>query len=60
MNLSRADVEFYHAARVRQMCLELSKRDAASWQALSYRTKRKWLDLAVDTVYQELLDMCGE
>ena len=59
MNLSRADVEFYHAARVRQLCLELSKRNEVAWDALSYRTKQKWLDLAVDTVYQELLDIAG-
>ena len=59
MNLSRADVEFYHARRVRQMCLELSKRDDQSWDLLGYRTKRKWLDRAVDQAQQELLDMQG-
>ena len=55
MSLSRADIEFYHARRVRQLCLELSRCNEAVWDALSYRTKQKWMDRAVDQAHTELL-----
>jgi len=46
--ISKADMEFYQAAIVRKMALILSGYTATEWDALSHRTKNKWLDRAVE------------
>lgn len=45
--IGRADMEFYEAAIVRRMALILSGYSETEWDALSHRTKNRWLDRAV-------------
>lgn len=48
------DVEFYYANEVMQVAWELSKKTPDQFSLLSYRTRRKWLDLATKQVKNKI------
>lgn len=47
--INKADMEFYQSAIVRKMAFILSGYNETEWDALSHRTKNKWLDRAVES-----------
>lgn len=46
--IGRADMEFYESAIVRRMAMILSGYSQEKWDALTHRTRNRWLDRATE------------
>ncbi len=46
--INAADLEHYYGGAVLRLAYLLSKREAEAFSALSYRTRKRWLDRSVD------------
>jgi hypothetical protein len=54
--INRADIEHYEGALVMKLVGILSGKTREQFSALNHRTRNRWLDKAVDAVYEIIND----